>query len=112
MKDEIEDYVDDCYKKYIYLKSYSWGLEPLNGAIMWPNIIENPVAPPPFKNISGRPKQCRKKSAYENQGGNAKDANKLSRHRVQMQCKICYELGHNRRGCPRKDNPQIGRAHV
>lgn len=102
MKHTLEDYVDDYFKKEAYLKCYSYALEPLNGLTMWQEINEAPVLPSPFRKMPGRPKVTRKKSADEKQ--NPRDPNKLSRHGVSMRCTLCFEIGHNKRGCPHTDN--------
>ena len=48
--------------------------------------------------MPGRPKIQRKKSAEDT------DHCKLSRQGVQMQCKHCFAFGHNKRGCPFKND--------
>ncbi|XP_048228523.1 uncharacterized protein LOC125369722 isoform X2 [Ricinus communis] len=85
----------------MYLQAYQYALEPLNGKKIWHEIIEAPVHPPPFKMMPRRPKVNIKKAVDEKE----RDPNKLSRNGIRMQCRICYAYGHNKRGCPRKDNP-------
>ena len=110
MKHSVEDYVDDFFKKDRYLNAYCYALVPLNGPSMWQEINENPVLPPPFRKMPGRPKVTRKKAPEENQNANR---NKLSRHGVSMRCKLCFELGHNKRGCLRKDELEsLIRTHL
>ena len=77
MKHSVEDYVDDFFKKDRYLNAYYYALVPLNGPSMWQEINENPVLPPPFRKMPGRPKVTRKKALEDNQNANR---NKLSRH--------------------------------
>ena len=64
----------------------------------------DPIHPPPFKKMPGRPKISRKKLVDEIRT-DPKDPTKLSRHGICMKCTICKEYGHNKRGCHMKDNP-------
>eukprot|EP00257_Ricinus_communis_P022488 XP_015582230.1 uncharacterized protein LOC107262228 [Ricinus communis] len=68
---------------------------------IWHEITEAPVHPPPFKKMPRRPRVNRKKAVDEKE----RDPNKLSRNGIRMQCRICYAYGHNKRRCPKKDNP-------
>ena len=61
--------------------------------------------------MPGTPKMKQKKSSDEKQSEN-RDPSKLSGHGVQMQCQICHGYGHNKRGCPKKDDPNPNPPHL
>ena len=104
MRQNVDDYVDEYFKRGMYLNSYYLAIEPINGRSMWPEVSGDPIHPPPFKKMPGRPKISRKKSIDEIRT-DPKDPTKLSRHGIRMKCTICNEYGHNKRGCHKKDNP-------
>lgn len=61
-----EDFVDECYKKDTFLKSYSHFMGALNGCDMWPKMNMEPLLPPISQKLPGRPKlHARKKETDE-----------------------------------------------
>ncbi|WMV51386.1 hypothetical protein MTR67_044771 [Solanum verrucosum] len=50
------DYIDSCYSKETYLRTYANVLQPITNMEIWPISTTNPtVAPPEIKSMSGRP---------------------------------------------------------
>ena len=101
MRYEILGYVDQYYKKDMYLAVYEIGLEPLNDPNMWPKVSAYPLLPPPYRKMPGRLKVKRRKAPQED----PKRPGNLTRHGMQMKCQHCFAIGHNKRGCPKKDQP-------
>ncbi|KAL2921197.1 Transposase for insertion sequence element IS905 [Bienertia sinuspersici] len=95
---DAEEYVDQCYTKEVYLQCYSYPVPVIEGERHWP-IIERNLAPPPIKIGPGRPRKNRIKDPFEN----PKKPGHLTRHGMEMTCKLCNKKGHNKRGCPDKD---------
>ncbi|KAL8458780.1 hypothetical protein ACS0TY_036330 [Phlomoides rotata] len=95
MKRDVADYVDDCYTVPVYIAAYQHALQPLNGRKMWPEAIGTPIQPPPFWPMPGRPKKKRKRDPEEEQ----QSSTKLKRFGLQMTCKKCLQIGHNKRSC-------------
>ncbi|CAH9067147.1 unnamed protein product [Cuscuta europaea] len=50
-------YVDDVYRKFTHKKYYRLGLPPMNGERMWPKVPGEPIKPPPYRVMPGRPKK-------------------------------------------------------
>ncbi|KAL2928284.1 Cytokine receptor-like factor 1 [Bienertia sinuspersici] len=59
-----EDYVDECYKKSVYLKAYAGTIPPIEGERHWP-MIQMHLDPPPIKVGPGRPRKNRIKGPHE-----------------------------------------------
>ncbi|CAH9132447.1 unnamed protein product [Cuscuta epithymum] len=55
--EEAESYVDWCYSKEVYKKTYSYTLHPINGELLWPRTQFEEILPPLPKKMSGRPKK-------------------------------------------------------
>ena len=75
MRRDVESYVDNCYSKDAYLKSYSGVIPPLEGDRHWPKANVT-LLPPPVKLGPGKPRKNRIKLPYEN----PKKPGKLTRH--------------------------------
>ncbi|XP_022030248.1 uncharacterized protein LOC110931151 [Helianthus annuus] len=102
-----EDYVDPCYHKETYMRTYEYSIPPLPSEKFWPKV-DYPMDPPPIKKAPGRPKKNRKRDPHED----PKKPGKLIKHGVIMTCGICGERGHNKRKCTVKDSQnaaEIGR---
>ncbi|KAG5619832.1 hypothetical protein H5410_005050 [Solanum commersonii] len=96
-KYEPLDYIDNCYSKATYLRTYANVLQPVTNMEMW-HVSTNPtVAPPEIKSMPGRPGKLRKKEA-----GESKKSGKLPRTGLVMTCSNCNVRGHNKRGCPQR----------
>ncbi|XP_057251731.1 uncharacterized protein LOC104908513 [Beta vulgaris subsp. vulgaris] len=98
---EAEFYVDECYRKEVYLRTYAAAIPPIEGERHWPRV-ECKLDPPPIKVGPGRPRRNRIRDAYED----PKRPGQLTRHGIEMTCTLCREKGHNKRGCPKKDTAQ------
>ncbi|KAL2901663.1 Transposase for insertion sequence element IS406 [Bienertia sinuspersici] len=98
MNKEAEPYVDDWYKREVYLRVYGQPIPALVGERHWPKV-DRKFSPPPIKIGSGRPRKNRIKDPYEN----PKKPGKLTRHGMEMTCKKCNQKGHNKRSCKEKD---------
>ncbi|KAL8505817.1 hypothetical protein ACS0TY_016877 [Phlomoides rotata] len=95
MKRDVADYVGDYYTIPAYIVAYQYALQPLNGIKMWPEATGNPIQPPPFRSMPGRPKKKRKRGPEEER----RSATKLKRFGLQMTCQKCLQTGHNKRSC-------------
>ncbi|XP_073112172.1 uncharacterized protein [Elaeis guineensis] len=93
MKQDIDTYVDDYYKKKTYLMAYQYALQPLNGQQMWPQENIEIILPPTIKKMPGRPKKSKRKDKDEI----ANSSNKLARIGLKMQYKAYGQYGHNKR---------------
>ncbi|KAH0686442.1 hypothetical protein KY284_016995 [Solanum tuberosum] len=91
------DYIDNCYSKATYLRTYPNVLQLVTNMEMW-HVSTNPtVAPPDIKSMSGRPGKLRRKET-----GESKKSGKLTRTGLAMTCSNCNVKGHNKRGCPQR----------
>ncbi|KAL2928013.1 Leucine--tRNA ligase [Bienertia sinuspersici] len=95
---EAETFVDDCYKREVYLRTYAGSIPPITGERHWP-MVEYNLYPPPIKVGPGRHRKNGIKDPFED----PKKPGKLSRHGMEMTCTLCKSKGHNKRGCPQKD---------
>ncbi|CAH9134485.1 unnamed protein product [Cuscuta epithymum] len=108
LRDDPTKYVDTCYRRETHSLSYSRGLPPINGYLMWPSVPGSNIKPPPHKVIPGRPKKNRAKSKDE-RSELPRDPNKLPKNGVKMKCWNCNTYGHNTRTCkqPREVNTAV-----
>lgn len=95
---EPEQFVDDWFKRDVYLRSYAHPIPALPGERHWPRV-EKKIDPPPIKLGPGRPRKNRIKDPYEN----PKKPGTLTRHGMEMTCTLCKQKGHNKRGCSDKN---------
>ncbi|XP_048128383.1 uncharacterized protein LOC125312816 isoform X2 [Rhodamnia argentea] len=102
MKFDINDYVDDCFKKDAYERCYQFFLPAMNGQQMWPKVGGEPIKPPPYRRKRGREKKNRIKDKDER----SSDGKKLMKVGVQMRCSNCLNYGHNKKTCK---NPTASR---
>lgn len=94
-----ESWVHSSYWLRTWQKMYSFKIDPVNGQDFWPkSTIPITLTPPVHHTQVGRPKKKRKKSADELIQGIVKKG-KLSRAGKTVACKLCKNLGHNRRSC-------------
>ncbi|XP_048489954.1 uncharacterized protein LOC125491922 [Beta vulgaris subsp. vulgaris] len=61
---EAEIYVDECYRKEVYLRTYAAAIPPIEGERHWPRV-ECKLDPPPIKLGPGRPRRNRIRGTYE-----------------------------------------------
>ncbi|KAL0384156.1 UNVERIFIED_CONTAM: hypothetical protein Sradi_2809900 [Sesamum radiatum] len=121
-----EDYVDECYKKAVFLKVYSHLMMPLHGPEKWPQSKRKPLLPPIIERMPGRPKkQDRKKTPQELEEikqiskkmkvevtNCGQKLGKLGRQGLIMTCRICGVAGHNSRSCPQNPKNQQQEQNV
>ncbi|WOL19198.1 hypothetical protein Cni_G27995 [Canna indica] len=100
MKDDLDKYVSDFYKRKTYLKIYVHFMEPLREKEAWPNVEGPPVLPPIVKKMSGRPKKLRRRELNEE----IIQRTNYSRQDFKITCTLCFSnviieggahLGHN-----------------
>ncbi|CAH9111593.1 unnamed protein product [Cuscuta epithymum] len=105
LRDDPTKYVDTYYTRETHSLTYSRGLPPLNGYLMWPAVPGSDIKPPPHKVMPGRPKKNRAKSKDE-RSELPRDPKKLPKTGVKMKCRNCNMYGHNTRTCkqPREVN--------
>ncbi|XP_059670965.1 uncharacterized protein LOC132316509 [Cornus florida] len=101
-----EDFVDSCYHRETYLRTYTpvIFLMPLRQMIR--EVATDPIHPPIVKPSSGRPKKARKKAVGEvnNKSG------AVSRKKQLLNCRKCGAKGHNVRTCKATEvTPQVAK---
>lgn len=95
-KDEVLDYVDECYMIETYRKMYEPSILPMNGPDLWtksPNPL--PLPPSYLKKKKGRKQKLRRKEDDELGASRTK----LKKRPKLVDCKKCGTLGHNSRTC-------------
>ncbi|XVF74327.1 hypothetical protein PTKIN_Ptkin13bG0101500 [Pterospermum kingtungense] len=88
-------YLSEYFCKEMYKKAYMHMLNPVKGQMFWPKSNDGPLLPPLVKRMPGRPAKKRKREPLE-----GKNRNKLSRVGRRMTCGFCHKEGHNKSGCP------------
>ncbi|XP_023885703.2 uncharacterized protein LOC111997793 [Quercus suber] len=93
-REDVEKYVNACYKRTTYIDCYEPIIEPINGQNMWrpsglPLVQLLIKRRPP-----GRPKKKRALEPDEPRSHRKKRVLGISK-----QCKLCGKLGHNKRSC-------------
>ncbi|KAL0298175.1 UNVERIFIED_CONTAM: hypothetical protein Sangu_3157100 [Sesamum angustifolium] len=89
---KMEDFIDECFKKEVYLKVYSHMIHPVPGMHDFEDSKMGRVEPPDVIIKMGRPKKCRRKDAND-----VKET--ASRRGLTHTCTICMKKGHNKRSC-------------
>ncbi|XP_022853496.1 uncharacterized protein LOC111374964, partial [Olea europaea var. sylvestris] len=97
---EIDEFVDEYYKKERYLMAYNPVIQPMSGPELWPELGKHPLKSPVKKKQAGRPKKLRKRSQTEPPTGI-----KMTQTGMQMTCRRCGEVGHNKRTCTARTQP-------
>ncbi|XVF56234.1 hypothetical protein PTKIN_Ptkin06aG0102400 [Pterospermum kingtungense] len=82
----------------MFMKAYEFSLQPINGSHEWKKYGLEPLLPPIPRKTLGRPKRNHSKSKDEPK----KSKGKMGRARVMMNCSLCGQNGHNKRGRPEK----------
>ncbi|CAL8122754.1 unnamed protein product [Prunus armeniaca] len=92
------DYVDECYKKAAYLKSYNPIISPMPSIDQWQRHDPNPLLPPLYKKQVGRPKKKRVREQGEPPA--ATSGNRLRKWVYdRFKCSKCGKDGHNKKTC-------------
>ncbi|XP_063946796.1 uncharacterized protein LOC135151676 [Daucus carota subsp. sativus] len=89
-----ESFIDECFKKATYLKSYTNLLCPMKGSKEWPVANQVKLLPPKDRRMPGRPKKHRRRETDEVGSGC-----KLSKKGIVMKCSRCLMIGHNKATC-------------
>ena len=110
--ENIEDYVDNFYKKEAYLKTYGPIIAPVPSMNQWVRSGLLAIKLPNFRTQPGRLRKVRTKEPGEVEIPASvppipKPPNwipkptRLRRIFIKIRCTICGQEGHNRRGCER-----------
>ncbi|XP_057791287.1 uncharacterized protein LOC131008423 [Salvia miltiorrhiza] len=92
MERDPTDFISSYYTVETYLSSYEFGIKPIVGMKMWPEVEGGVVKPPPKAKMPGRPKKKRVRVPHEKDG-------RMSKHGVVISCSNCKQQGHNKRKC-------------
>ncbi|XBH97076.1 hypothetical protein VPH35_087359 [Triticum aestivum] len=93
---EPESMVHSCYTIEEYKKWYGFNMRPMRDPEEWEKMHGNPVFPPIYTKVMGRPKESRKKDPEEKK--DKKGVRKLTKHGVSMHCSVCGGADHNKKG--------------
>ncbi|XP_020411996.1 uncharacterized protein LOC18788539 [Prunus persica] len=106
----VMDFVDDCYLKSTYLKTYENLILPMNGMDMWDKSDFPPCLPPSYSTQPGKPRKCRTKEQEEHKGKMKMRASRnqsetalshIPNTQDSLKCGQCGKKGHNKRTCHR-----------
>ncbi|KAG8373315.1 hypothetical protein BUALT_Bualt11G0011200 [Buddleja alternifolia] len=89
---DIENYVDDCFKKDTYLRVYSHMVNPVPGMHDFEESVLGIVDPPHIRILPGRPRKVRWRDGNDIRGPS------VSRKGLTHTCSICGLQGHNKSG--------------
>ncbi|KAG8383816.1 hypothetical protein BUALT_Bualt04G0053200 [Buddleja alternifolia] len=96
-RNDVEDYVDVCYKKETYLKVYEYMIHVVPGQRDYIKTNYPPLRAPAIKRKRGRPKKARMRGPGE--GLNS------TRKGLTHTCKNCLEMSHNKGSCTNPTHP-------
>ncbi|KAG8377175.1 hypothetical protein BUALT_Bualt08G0000700 [Buddleja alternifolia] len=96
-RNDVEDYVDVCYKKETYLKVYEYMIHPVPGQRDYIKTNYPPLRAPAIKINKGRPNKARMRGPGE--GLNS------TRKGLTHTCKNCLGMGHNKGSCNNPTHP-------
>ena len=94
----VEDFVDDFYKREAYHRAYSSSIPPCVGERHWLRI-EQQLDPLSIKIRPGKPRKNSRKDPLEN----SKRPRRLTKHDIEVSCSMCKSKQHGKRTCPNKD---------
>ncbi|KAL0283832.1 UNVERIFIED_CONTAM: hypothetical protein Sangu_2865300 [Sesamum angustifolium] len=102
-REDLDSYCDSRFFKENYMKAYKYSIHPVPDQTFWPHgaDVTPTLLPPIIKRMPGRPKKSRRKEQGE-------ETNAIRRSNM-VKCKVCNELGHNRRTCPNIQVQNSGR---
>ncbi|WMV55383.1 hypothetical protein MTR67_048768 [Solanum verrucosum] len=80
-KSSLYDYIDNCYSKETYLRTYANVIEPLTNMEMWPVSTNPTIEPLEITNMPSKPPKARRKEA-----GETKKSGKLPSTGLAMTC--------------------------
>ncbi|WOK92436.1 hypothetical protein Cni_G01127 [Canna indica] len=76
MKQDVDQYVHEYYKRETYMKSYELSIEPLTGKDTWSDVGDTPILPPHIKKMPERPKKKRTEDDSQTSRLSKKDVGK------------------------------------
>lgn len=105
-RNKVEKFTDKSYRKEKYMLSYAELIHPIPDHRLWPpleDVVPQTLMPPELRRLPGRPRKNRRREAWEsaNTGGEDGPANPTQYRVSRGRCKICGEIGHNKRTCQR-----------
>ncbi|KAL0371236.1 UNVERIFIED_CONTAM: hypothetical protein Sangu_0441700 [Sesamum angustifolium] len=98
---QIDDFVEECYKKETYLRVYSEMIHAVPGAKDYLSTSFEPLKPPAMKKQRGRPKKLRRRGPDE-----LSQSKVSTRKGLTHTCTKCLETGHNKNSCSNPINPR------
>ncbi|GKV49214.1 hypothetical protein SLEP1_g55976 [Rubroshorea leprosula] len=98
-----KDFVHEHYKKEKYLQAYGTALECLRGNEVLKRRPKGGCLPPVLRTPPGRPRRNRRKDKHEPKKVKVGKFTRLSKQGSVMSCRLCGQQGHNKAGCPRKE---------
>ncbi|KAL0320209.1 UNVERIFIED_CONTAM: hypothetical protein Sradi_5282400 [Sesamum radiatum] len=93
-RESLESFCDSRFFKENYMKAYSYCIHPVPDPTFWPQDLEvepTNLLPPIVRRMPHRPKKNRRKEPSE--------APNVARRSNMVRCKVCNDLGHNKRTC-------------
>ncbi|KAL0287281.1 UNVERIFIED_CONTAM: hypothetical protein Sangu_2699600 [Sesamum angustifolium] len=97
---DIEDYINDYFKKDAYMRVYRHMINPVPGMHDFEKSNLGTVDPPQVKVRAGRPKKVRRRD-----GNDIRDNDVVSRNGLTHTCAKCLVSGHNKRSCKNPPHP-------
>ncbi|KAL9679647.1 hypothetical protein QQ045_017513 [Rhodiola kirilowii] len=94
LREDVNKFVHETYKREIFLKTYQFIIEAIPGPIEWPAVEGDPILPPLFRRQGGRPKKLRIRAVDE-----PVNPHRKRKKCVVMHCGKCGLPGHNVRNC-------------
>ncbi|KAK8918360.1 hypothetical protein KSP39_PZI021980 [Platanthera zijinensis] len=96
-RENVEDYVENWYKRDMFLRAYEHLLNPIKSYKEWPSTNLNPIVPwGDIHNKPGRPsKHARRKEVDEIES----QKYGIKRHGMKYSCSNCGKRGHNKTSC-------------
>jgi len=92
-----EDLIPSVFRKSTYEEIYTSIIFPINGHSLLETTPYPDVLPPSKRILLGRPKKKRRLEQWEIR----RDETRLRKGGLRKTCRICKQIGHNRRACPK-----------
>ena len=96
-----EDYVNDFFKKPLYLETYKEIIYPVPGPDFWPHTNTPDIEPPVFKEKAGRKQTARRKGEFEVPA--PRDTSRMGT----ITCGNCGLEGHKYTSCNKTLRPKL-----
>ncbi|RYR37684.1 hypothetical protein Ahy_A09g042556 [Arachis hypogaea] len=95
-----EGFEDEESSESAYKRTYCFNVNPVKGQDLWEKTPHPAPVPPPVKPKPGRPTKKRRRDKEEQPSGSK---TKMRRKYNPIWCMYCGEVGHNKRGCAKKN---------